>query len=320
MDPETPEREDAPDTNTNDMLSALDAPLDEAPAVPEPEPAPSEDTPQRPVSPTPTPSSAAPAPGAPPSTPAPAPAGTASPEPAAVSTPDRNIPLAVLLDERRKSEERYAALQARVNELEKKPAAPADPEKPPPDFLEDPKGYIDHVDAKAQAALAKLQAGDAERTSADAAAAAEVQLSTALSAAEDAFTATTPDFREALGYARQARGVQLEVLNPSMPAAQIAHIIGTEERALAVSLARQGVNPAERIYQLSKSMGYTPKQAPAPAPLAAPALNGSGPAVVDPGLTLNSTPGTTASEVDDEEPDMLSQAQAERFSPRGRRN
>jgi hypothetical protein len=290
MDPE----QSAPDANDT-MLSALDAPIDEAPAAePDPTPAP------------------APEPGVQPSTPAAAaPASASPPEPAAV--PLERIPLATLLDERRRSEERYQALLARTEALEKgAKAADAPPTPPAPDWLEDPKGYIDAVEKRALEALKKVQEGTEERTSKAAAAAADANLNLALTAAQDAFTATTPDFKDALGYARNFRGQQLEVLNPGMPPAQIAQIIHTEERNLAATLARQGINPAERIYQLSKAMGYTPKAA-VPPPASPPPVNGAGARVVDPGVTLNSTPGTTASEVDDDEVDMLAQAKSERF-------
>lgn len=298
MDPE--QSAPAPDA-ADSMLSALDAPADEAPAAPEPDPTPAPAAASTPGAPT-----SAPAAGIPPSAP-----GTASPEPAAA--PDRNIPLAVLLDERRKSDERYAALLARTEALEKgAKAADAPPEPPAPDWLEDPKGYIDAIDKRAQEALKKVQEESGQARSVAEAQTADANLNLALTAAQEAFTATTPDFKDALGYAREFRGRQLEVLNPGMPVAQIAQIIHAEERNLAATLARQGINPAERIYQLSKSMGYTPKAAAVPVP-SPPPVNGAGARVVDPGLTLNTTPGTTASEVDDDEVDILAQAKGERF-------
>lgn len=230
------------------------------------------------------------------------------------------VPLATLLEERGKWEARLAALEAKNAAP---PAAPTPPEPEPvvPDFLEDPKGYVDAQLARATKALEKLEKGAAAdpRVQAIEQRQAETELSGALVASHDQFTSKTPDFPEALQFARIARARQLEVLNPGIDPKQIVQWVTQEERNLAAHLVRSGVNPAERVYELAKSMGYTPKQAAAMAATPPPA-NGAGARVVDPGLTLNSTPGTAHSEVDDSEPDILAQAQAERFVGSRRRN
>ncbi len=299
---------------TADMFKALDAPADE-PSAAEPVPAP--DSAQAPASEPPTPAPSAAGPSAAPPAPPVSADPTAALPPAADPNTGRMVPLATLLEERGKWEARLAALEAK--QAATPPPAP-EPETPIPDFLEDPKGYVDAQMARANAALKKLEEGVEKRITPVEARTAEAAVTTAIAASQDAFTAKTPDFKEALDFARVARGNQLLVLNPGTPIEQIVQWVGQEERNLATHLVRQGVNPAERVYQLAKAMGYTPKQAAALAAASPTAASGNGAKVVDPGLTLNSTPGTTHSDVDDAETDILAQAQAERFVRPARRN
>jgi hypothetical protein len=302
---------------TQDLFSALDQAEGESPAIaappePTPEPAPAP-APAEPVAASADPPVLADAAASPPPT----------PEPAAA--PERTIPLAVLLEERKKADREYAALlskleagQTRLEALERgqKPTA-GDPAAADPDWLEDPKAYVDAAAARAVAAVKALEATGGERIAAVERSAGDMALDRGILAAQEQFVAKTPDFQDALVHARTARVQFLEAMNPGIDRAQVINAVAHEERQLAAMCLQRGINPAEHIYGLSKSMGYTPRQAAAAAAAAAPTGNGTSAAVVDPGLTLNSTPGRAASDATDEgEQDILGQAQAERFTRR----
>lgn len=276
-----------------DMFAQLDAPADEGVSV---EPA----APVQAVAATekPTPTEALPTPTT----------------PVVESAPERQperIPLAVLLEERRKSEEREAGLRARIEALENKPEAAV--EAATPDFMEDPKGYVDAKLAKATEALRKLEEGSTKEVAEVRQLAAEQAVASAIAAASDQFAAKQKDFGEALQFARTTRAKQIEILNPGLKPEQVIQIVGSEERQLAATLVRQGVDPAERVYRLAQSMGYTAKQAPSPVP-SSPNVG----EVISPDTTLNTTPGTAPDAVEEEEPEMLTLARKERFGNRRR--
>lgn len=292
---------------TTDLFSSIDMPEGEAPAIAEPTPTP-EPAPAPVEVAEPTTAAAAP--------PVPASAAVATPptpEPAAAQ-PERSVPLAVLLEERRQAREDYAKLQARLEQLER-PKEVAAPEMPTPDFLDDPKAYVDAKAEQINAALKKLETQGTERLATVERSAADMALDRGIIAAQEQFVAKTPDFQDALVHARNGRIAFLQAMNPSIEQAQIVNAVTHEERMFAAHCLRQNVNPAEQVYRLAQSMGYTPRQA---AQAAAAVASGTAPGdkVVPPDMTLNSTPGQAPQgDVDEgDAPDMLAQAQAERFS------
>lgn len=276
-------------------LDSLDMPEGEAQAEPTPpaatEPAPAQAAePAQPRDPATGQFAAAqPAPAAA----APAPDQQPSPIPPADPNANRVVPLAAHLAERRQWQQRWeqgqqelAALNQRIAQLEPKPQAP--------DFVEDPKGY---VDAQTAAALAEVEPLKRQ--------AEELQnrlnfehFTQELGGVEAQFSQQNPDYYDALGYVRNMRTQQLTLLYPTATPEQVNAAIAQEELQAAFNFRQQGRNPAEVAFQLAAALGYkraAPPAPPTPAP-AAPAAAAAPAAppiprapVADPSNTLGSS-------------------------------
>lgn len=128
-----------------------------------------------------------------------------------------------------------------------------------PDFLEDPKGY---VDTKFQAALKKLEATEQTTTQTREQLAQQHQLQqlvTTVQSHEAAFVKTTPDYQDALNHVRTIRMDQLKLFFPQATDAQIGQQLMQEEIQAAAQALQAGVNPAETVYRYAKTLGYQPK-------------------------------------------------------------
>jgi hypothetical protein len=205
--------------------------------------------------------------------------------------PPRVIPLAAHLEERNRwkqqVEERdrqLAAINERIAKLE--------PVVPVPDFIEDPKAY---VDAKAQQTTQELEALKAQ--------AAQLTQETQfgrfvqeIGTQEADFATKNPDYYEALDHVRGIRTQQLTYLYPAATPEQITQELRREEIMLAANLMQLGKSPAEGFYQTAKiTFGYKGKAAPAAALPVVPAVPKA--PVGDPGNTLGSSGGAPADEV-----------------------
>ena len=161
-------------------------------------------------------------------------------------------------------QQQIAALQKPASEPK-----PAEPEQEP-DFLADPKGY---VDKKVGAALAKLDAN--EKTTKETAEQVKQReqneaVFRSTQAAEAQFFAQTPDYPQALQHIRGVRTQQLQQLFPEATGEQINNHIAFEERETARMLVTQGRNPAEFAYNFARTLGYQKAAAPAPEQKPAP--------------------------------------------------
>lgn len=243
-----------------------------------------------------------------------APTAPAAAVPAPAKEPERVVPLATLLEERRRYE-------ARLRELENKPAAPA-PAKTAPepeiDYTQDPKGYVDSKVQKALHELEQLKKEGTETIGQTREQVSEIQLNAGINAAEAAIAAETPDYQQALAHVRNVRIQQLQLINPDATAEQLIQHLSQEERAMAASELARGRNPYALLYQVAKTFGYTgPAAKPAAPALPAAAVkpNGATP-TLSPDLTLGKSGGSapdTAQADDGEEEDILTAAFSERF-------
>lgn len=185
---------------------------------------------------------------------------------------ERLVPLAALQESR----EHIKALKTQITELEKRPwlstedadllkdlkaQRKAVQEPKTPEFLDDPKGYIDAKEKQFQEAVKKLSESDTKRAEAEQQQQQLQQLIGTVSAHESAFVAKTPDYQEALSHMRTVRSNQLRMLFPQANDQQIQAQIGREELAGAHQILQSGGNPAEFAYNYAKTLGYTPKQA-----------------------------------------------------------
>lgn len=142
-------------------------------------------------------------------------------------------------------------------------------EEKPPEFMEDPKGYIDSGVSRVLKELKKLQDTGQQLTQQQQAAQQQAQLQYHTQVQEHQFVASggddgapVDDYYQALGYARTVRANQLQMLYPQAQPAQIAQAVAREEQGLAITAVQSGRNPARVAYDYAKAMGYTKAKAP----------------------------------------------------------
>lgn len=191
----------------------------------------------------------------------------------------QTVPLAVMLEERTQlnakiahleqtnqaTAAQLAKLQGLENEIRAMREAQAKPPEPEPDYLEDPKGYVDHTKKSVAQELAELgnqvkQLGEVQETSKTQTEQQQqiMQITQAAAADEATFAKATPDYNDALAHLRDVRGQQLKLAYPEATPLQIQQQINREEFASAAMVLGQGRSPAEYAYNLAKSFGYTP--------------------------------------------------------------
>jgi len=238
----------------------------------------------------------------------------------------QTVPLATFLEKTNKLKEQLEAetitrkqFEQRLAELEKK-AAPAAP--PEPDFVEDPKAYVDH---KLTAALKGIEEANkkaeesGKKVDATAQAAAErdqlQRVMGEIAQLENAYVGENPDYYDALEHVRGVRIAQMREFNPNVTQDEITQIIRHEETNLAVQLRTQGRNPAQVVHNLAKHYGYQKKAAAPPqaevAKLPDPKSNR-----LPPDQTLGSGAGAVDTEPTNDKPDAIDDALASLFRKR----
>jgi hypothetical protein len=181
------------------------------------------------------------------------------------------VPLAKFLEQTNRLKEQLDAKDITLKEFEKKLAAIEaklpKPETPAePDFIENPKEYVDHkvkgaleaiaeANKKAEDSGKKVEATVAEQRQRE----HVQQVMTTVQAQEREFIAQNPDYYDALAHIRQIRVFQLREFNPQITDDQIKQVITHEETNLAAQLLAQGKNPSATAYQLAQRYGYQKK-------------------------------------------------------------
>lgn len=185
---------------------------------------------------------------------------------------DESVPLAKFLDEKAKLKAELEQRDITIKEFQKKLEAleaklPKPQAEPEPDYIEDPKGYVDTKLAKALSTLEEAnkkiaeQGKEASETANRARETAELHsFMQNLQNHEARFVAQNPDYPEALAHMRQIRAFQLQQFNPNITDEQIHQVISQEEISLAVQLTRAGRDPVATAFELAKKYGYVPKK------------------------------------------------------------
>ena len=185
---------------------------------------------------------------------------------------EKVVPLRALQEEREQAKElkrQIAELQAQpkltaedadlLKELKAQRAAQNAPKNV--DFMDDPKGYVDAIDKKAQAALDKLKAATESTTKQVTAAQRFQALQNAVVTSEQSFVKDTPDYFDALAHIRSVRAQQIQLASPNATAEQISNAIAQEEMHAADSILQRGGNPCDFAYKYAKTLGYAKKAA-----------------------------------------------------------
>ena len=163
--------------------------------------------------------------------------------------------------------------QARVGALEQfiqqqSTAKPADPkiEAPNPDV--DPLGSMMHQLGSLNKTVTELQAALTQQQTQQTQVSQFQQFQNHVRELKDEFVKSAPDFNDAFNHLRNGRIADLRALG--MNDQQIKMTLFQEETSLAESSIRNGRNPAEVLYEMSKRHGYTPRVAGTPAAPAQP--------------------------------------------------
>lgn len=147
---------------------------------------------------------------------------------------------------------------ALLRELREQKAANGARVAEPPDFLADPKGYVDAQvkTARDQAEAARKEGEEAKRAAEEQRTRQEVFRNTAT--AEAQFMQTAPDYPQALEHIRAVHRQQLAIAHPEATPEQIAAHMAYVEMQTATNMLAQGRNPAQYAYEVAKTWGYKP--------------------------------------------------------------
>jgi len=187
---------------------------------------------------------------------------------------DKTVPLATLLEERKQFQQKlaqmeeqnrkYGGLEQQIREMREAQAkrdAPAPKADEPPDYLQDPKGYVDWVRKQAEAGVQKeLEPLKQAHQQTEQQRQQEAQIQQVVSKAsefEAEFTKTNPRYMDALGHIRQLRMAEAEALG--IPQAHALQALRNQELQLAAFALTNNKNPAELAYNLAIKLGFNPE-------------------------------------------------------------
>ena len=157
-------------------------------------------------------------------------------------------------EERKREREQYEKRWQQILER----TAPKQPEQPTPEFEKDPAAWLRHQTENAGKKLQDFEQWKQQQEQQRQQSQAEQELAYAVTAAEQEFSAATPDYPDALQFAQQARLKYFRAAG--MSHAEAVQTLQNETRFVANMALRQGANPAERIYQIARELGYKPSQ------------------------------------------------------------
>ena len=175
----------------------------------------------------------------------------------------QTVPLAVLLDERRNFQERidtmnqnlgkFEALQTKVDTfMENKKAE--EEAVPDPEYLDDPKAYVDHQVTKAEKASKETADNVTEMRESHEAQARMQQINARLGSIDADFVKDNTDYYEALEHVRRVNienGMDMGMTEQQAGDQAARAIMMTQAQVM-----QKGINPAEYMYKMAKRWGY----------------------------------------------------------------
>jgi hypothetical protein len=188
----------------------------------------------------------------------------------------QTVPLATMIEERKKLQAQLEEERARAARFERledeirriraerqqnvsREAPQAPPKREVPDYLEDPRGYVDATKEELVERLQKLEGQTNQASQAAQAMAFERQVRTALAAAEQSYSQQTPDYYDALQHLRQVKAQELALMYPQAKPEQITTMLNQQEIAWGAQQLQQNQNPSEQAYKWAQALGYQPK-------------------------------------------------------------
>lgn len=201
-------------------------------------------TPEPPVEP---PAATPPAPAVPVAAPQPSPGAAGTPP----AMPAEDPSILALRTQLGQLQGYSAQLERAIQEMQKAPPAPT---VAPPDPETDPLGHMMHELAETKKMLAQLTERMSQQ---DQTTAQGQQLQNFVSEVQGmttAFMAKQADYGQAYNYLRTVRTQDMRDLG--VPENQIKEMLLKEELAVASSALKQGMNPAQLVYNIAKRYGY----------------------------------------------------------------
>jgi hypothetical protein len=185
--------------------------------------------------------------------PAPVVEGKQEPEPSRPESTESQARIKALEEELGKfKNERLADLRRELDEIKKG----AKQQEELPDFNVDPEAYLKMKTEQMEQHLQELRERAEQEEQARARAAEEQNLLAHYRQSAADFSKTNTDFQEAYNYLLDLRGKELELMGITDPQTR-AQVVRYEEMQLASMARDQGRNPAEVLYNLSKTRGFT---------------------------------------------------------------
>lgn len=156
-------------------------------------------------------------------------------------------------------------LTAKIEALSKPPTKAEEP-PPEPDFLADPKAYVDDAKSKLAKLTEQIESDKKQQTEAQQKQQQAQETWNKVIAAESEFAAATPDYYDAINHVRAIRAEQIKIEfreseDREPTADEIGAIISVQEANGARTLIAKGKNPSKFYYEYAKTFGYKPKAA-----------------------------------------------------------
>lgn len=180
-----------------------------------------------------------------------------------VSVEGKQIPLGELIEERRRRQAAEQRADQQAHELTEMIKAvrsqnPAKAGETIPDPETDPLGYLSHMTAQNARETAELNAWRQQQAQEAQRQAQMQQIGTWAQAQEQEFTKASPDYPQAVEFARAERDKELIALGYSDPQ-QRQQIAMMNAQEIIGNAIQQGKNPAELLYNYAKAKGYQVK-------------------------------------------------------------
>lgn len=195
-----------------------------------------------------------------------APPATA-PVPATPSAPAEDPAMMALRAQLGQLQNYSAQLERNMQTLAKPPAAPA---VAPPDPETDPLGHMMHELAETKKMLQQVTERMSQQDQASSQSNELRGFVENVQGMTTAFMTKQADYGQAYNYLRSVRAQDMKDLG--VPPQQIPDMLLKEELAVAANAIKQGMNPAQMVYNIATRYGYRPA-APAATPPAAKIAN-----------------------------------------------
>lgn len=208
-----------------------------------------------------------------------------------------------LREQQARLDERLKIINEAMQTPAQQPQQPVAEEDPEPDPETDIFGHNKWLRRQMQRqgeTLQQLQEGRTAETE-------NTELTQAYTTDAEQFAVREPNFIPAYQHLMQSRMVELAMyyFGKDLTAAdatpltgpqlqRIKQTVASEERQLATEAIKQGLSPAQRVYQLARARGYRPAAAAAPAPTNGAARPGNGAAPPAPNGKAPAAPGSLA--------------------------